>query len=231
MVDWEYALKSEDTFLSIKVQQPGSWQSDLLNLSDKIGVTVDQLITLNPWLLEGNFPQNNRDYIPILVKEYDGGNNPDPGPAGIFAFANNICPLPTGTYTFNQAFGGTGGHNGVDLGAAAGTAIIAVQDGTVITVHTWDGHTTNESSLESYGNYCVLQHVGEDSQAFFTWYAHQLTTPSVSVGQAVLRGQQIGQVGSTGNSTGNHLHIEVRQFGNASGNRVNPEIWIPNLRG
>lgn len=95
------------------------------------------------------------------------------------------------------------GWNAVDLGAARGTPIHAAADGIVIVARNnggWNG---------GYGNYAVITH-DNGSQ---TLYAH-MTHTIVSPGQSVLSGQVIGYLGSTGESTGPHLHFEVRGAAN-----------------
>jgi murein DD-endopeptidase MepM/ murein hydrolase activator NlpD len=91
-------------------------------------------------------------------------------------------------------------HEGVDLGASYGTAIHAAAGGTVI----WAGW------LGGYGNLVVIDHGGDLSTA----YGHQ-SAIAVSVGEHVEQGQVLGYVGSTGHSTGPHLHFEVRINGQA----------------
>jgi len=98
---------------------------------------------------------------------------------------------------------GIHGWNGVDIGAARGTPIHAAADGVVIIARNgggWNG---------GYGNYVVITH-DNGSQ---TLYAH-MKNAIVSPGQAVSSGQIIGYVGSTGMSTGAHLHFEVRGAAN-----------------
>jgi murein DD-endopeptidase MepM/ murein hydrolase activator NlpD len=89
-------------------------------------------------------------------------------------------------------------HEGIDLGAAFGTPIAAAAAGTVIYAG-W---------LGGYGNLTVIDHGG----GLATAYGHQ-SRIAVSVGQAVAQGETIGYVGSTGHSTGPHLHFEVRVDG------------------
>ena len=91
-------------------------------------------------------------------------------------------------------------HEGIDLGAAYGTPIAAAAAGTVIYAG-W---------LGGYGNLTVIDHGGGLSTA----YGHQ-SSIGVSVGQQVAQGEIIGNVGSTGHSTGPHLHFEVRVNGQA----------------
>ena len=85
-------------------------------------------------------------------------------------------------------------HAGEDIPASYGAEILAAASGTVITAG-W---------VSGYGNYTVIDHGG----GMMTAYGHQ-STIAVSVGQTVTQGQVIGYVGSTGNSTGPHLHFEV----------------------
>ncbi|MBQ9756968.1 MAG: peptidoglycan DD-metalloendopeptidase family protein [Clostridia bacterium] len=91
-------------------------------------------------------------------------------------------------------------HTGTDIGAAYGAAIVAANSGTV-TLAGWNS---------GYGNCVIIDHGGGRA----TLYAH-MSSYSVSKGQSVQRGQQIGKVGSTGNSTGPHLHFEVLINGTA----------------
>lgn len=97
---------------------------------------------------------------------------------------------------------GIHGYNGVDFGAAHGTAIRAAAAGEVIVSKNsgWNG---------GYGQYIVVRH-GNGTQ---TLYAH-LSANSVSVGSWVASGQTIGAMGNTGRSTGTHLHFEVRGASN-----------------
>ena len=103
----------------------------------------------------------------------------------------------------HPVFGDYRQHNGVDFYASHGAVVVAADSGTVIT-------STYNSS---YGNYVVIAHGG----GMTTLYAH-LSSRSVSVGDGVSKGQQVGLVGSTGISTGPHLHFEV----SVNGTRINP---------
>ncbi|TMD11715.1 MAG: hypothetical protein E6I96_14310 [Chloroflexi bacterium] len=87
-------------------------------------------------------------------------------------------------------------HTGVDLSAALGTAVMAAADGVVVAV----GH-----SAIGYGNYVIIAHGG----GIATLYGHLLQT-NAAAGQKVVRGQLIGLEGSTGYSTGPHVHFELR---------------------
>ena len=106
-------------------------------------------------------------------------------------------------------------HAGVDLAAPQGTPVRAAAGGLVLAVR-WDP--------AGYGLYLVIDH----GHGLTTLYGH-LWQAAVVLGERVFRGYQIGQVGSTGNSTGPHLHFEVR----TDGRLVDPELFLPaaNLRG
>lgn len=90
-------------------------------------------------------------------------------------------------------------HTGTDIPAPSGTPICAAQDGVVTTVNA-------NKNASSYGYYCIISH----GNGYATLYAHQCQVPPVSEGQTVSKGQVIGYVGTTGRSTGNHLHFELR---------------------
>jgi len=91
-------------------------------------------------------------------------------------------------------------HSGIDIPAPSGTQILAANGGTVI-FSGWNG---------GYGNCIIIDHGG----GYATLYAHN-SVNLVNVGDIVYRGQLIGRVGSTGNSTGPHLHFEVLRNGRA----------------
>jgi murein DD-endopeptidase MepM/ murein hydrolase activator NlpD len=103
-------------------------------------------------------------------------------------------------------------HAGVDFAAPGGASIRAVAGGNVLRAG-WNG---------GYGNYTCIYHGLYQGQGFATCYAHQ-SQILVSVGQQVSQGEVIGLVGTTGASTGNHLHFEVR----LDGNPVDPVPWLP----
>ncbi|KHL24911.1 hypothetical protein PK98_13670 [Croceibacterium mercuriale] len=100
----------------------------------------------------------------------------------------------------HPVLGGRRRHSGVDLAAPTGTPVYAPADGLVSRADAWG----------SYGNYIALEH-GGDLQ---TRFGH-LSGFAVSAGERVSKGQLIGYVGSTGRSTGPHLHYEVRVAGEA----------------
>ena len=163
--------------------------------------TVDELAELY------NFTQDQNDILHELLSDemrpsllaLCGGTSVADG---------ELCwPLPGHTY-ISCNFGdddayGNSGHRGTDIPAPEGTPILAAHSGTVI-ISGWNN---------SYGNQVLL----DNGAGLSTRYAH-MTQTAVTAGEAVTAGQVIGYVGSTGDSTGFHLHIEVMQ----NGVRVNP---------
>ncbi len=115
-------------------------------------------------------------------------------------------PLDDATLTssygsrIHPVLGSRRNHNGVDLAQPTGTPVYATADGFVSRADYWG----------SYGNYIQIEHGGEME----TRYAH-LSGYAVAAGEQVRKGQLIGYVGSTGRSTGPHLHYEVRIAGDA----------------
>ncbi|MFC9606236.1 LysM peptidoglycan-binding domain-containing M23 family metallopeptidase [Streptomyces niveus] len=117
---------------------------------------------------------------------------------------------PTTAYRAAGGSWASGYHTGVDFAAASGTTVKAVGPGTVVSAG-WSG---------SYGNEVVIKH--DDGQ--YSQYAH-LSSLAVSAGQTVAGGDQIGLSGSTGNSTGPHLHFEIRT-GPSYGSDVDPLAYL-----
>jgi len=108
-------------------------------------------------------------------------------------------------------------HNGVDLGVPKGTAIHAASSGTVITAKCnvpsfWSCDRDGSPSIPGCGWYVDILHADN----MITRYCHMVSRPEVTVGQSVTAGQEIGRSGSSGNSSGPHLHFEVHQNGDAS---------------
>lgn len=122
--------------------------------------------------------------------------------------------ITTGMYYSSGAY-----HGAVDYGASGvnGMPVYAVADGIVV---------TTQALTTSYGNYIIIYH---PSSNLYTLYAHgQAGSICVSPLQSVKQGQQIMRVGSTGNSSGPHLHFEVRTAPGYYSNRVDPRGYLPN---
>lgn len=116
-------------------------------------------------------------------------------------------------------------HTGVDIDAPSRTPILAAADGKVI----WSGNgllSGVEGARDDYGLAIAIEHdFGFEGQRVYTIYAHMSEVFAVD-NQIVQAGDKIGQVGSTGESTGPHLHFEVRLGKNLFANTRNPELWI-----
>lgn len=108
---------------------------------------------------------------------------------------------PLATYKYVSCYFGGNGHRGTDYAAPGGTEIYAVSGGVV----------TAAAYHYSWGYYVQVYHGKDDNgNTYSTLYAHMNSAPVVSVGQNVSKEQVLGYVGSTGNSTGNHLHLEMK---------------------
>ena len=118
----------------------------------------------------------------------------------------------TSYFGYRYIFGSYSYHSGIDIAAPYGTGIQAADGGTVI----WSG--TGTGSNWSYGNYVIIDH----GNGYQTYYAH-CSSLLVSVGDKVYQGQTIARVGSTGRSTGNHCHFQVK----INGTTVNPLSYLP----
>ncbi|WP_328907048.1 LysM peptidoglycan-binding domain-containing M23 family metallopeptidase [Streptomyces sp. NBC_00234] len=116
----------------------------------------------------------------------------------------------TTQYRASGSMWSSGYHTGADFQAASGTSVRAIGPGTVVSAG-WSG---------AYGNEVVIQH----ADGMYSQYAHQ-SSLNVSVGETVTGGQQIGLSGSTGNSSGPHLHFEVRT-GPSYGSDVDPVSYL-----
>ena len=188
----KYTVKKGDTLKSVAKKFKGD-ATDIArynNLDDNASVNVgDEIIipdgemSIDVSLTSGSGIKKSGS------KQYTsgkGGSMSDPN--GYF-----IRPVIGGIRTQ-----GIHGHNGVDLASSYATPILAAASGTVVVskVGGWNG---------GYGNYIVIQH----SNGMQTLYGH-LSASKVQVGEQVSQGDMIGNMGSTGQSTGVHLHFEVR---------------------
>lgn len=140
------------------------------------------------------------------------------------SFTGFICPLKSYSrisseygWRKNPVTGVNKLHAGTDFAAPGGTPIYAAASG-YVQVAGW--------SSGGYGNYVIIYHGKmSDGVAYSTLYGH-MRSVATSAGKYVKQGEIIGYVGSTGNSTGNHLHLEVWK-GGSKANAVNPRGYIP----
>jgi murein DD-endopeptidase MepM/ murein hydrolase activator NlpD len=144
-------------------------------------------------------PGGTKPYVPRRVTSYMG---PIPSNArGTGAFVWPVSGKLTQLYWW--------GHRAVDIGAPTGSAVVATDGGYVSFVGWTD---------IGYGYLIIVDH----ANGYSSYYAH-LSLMYVMLGQQVERGQVIGAVGSTGNSTGPHLHLEIRY----NGVEQNPLVYLP----
>lgn len=157
-----------------------------------------------------------------LQRENVNSDNPRSSGSGIWQ--ESIFPLPSGASSCRSSVFGprnhpiTGAyenHSGDDYPAACGTSVYAVLDGTVV-------QAANDGGYHGgMGNYVKIQHNDGTSSV----YMHS-SNVLVSVGQSVKKGQEIMKVGTTGSSTGCHLHVTIK---NEAGTNVAPSNYIPTL--
>jgi len=134
---------------------------------------------------------------------------------GLIAALSGIAPTTLGAQTVTSSYGtradpfhgGARAHKGIDIAAPAGTPVFATADG-------WVEHAGQKGS---YGILVTIRHPSGHE----TRFAH-LSRVTVRKGQAVRKGFQVGNIGSTGRSTGPHLHYEVRMNGVA----LNPAAFM-----
>ncbi len=162
----------------------------------------NHLAASNPTIHPGSYlivPGGEKPYVPKVVTAYSG-SVPE-GARGTGQFQWPVLGSITQGYWY--------GHRAIDVGASTGSAVLAA-DGGFVSFAGW-------TDL-GYGYLIVIDH----ANGFATYYAH-LSGFYVQTGQAVDRGQVIGAVGSTGWSTGPHLHFEVRYYGT----QQNPRVYLP----
>jgi len=178
----------------------GGRQAEVVALAMQVAERQQSLSTLNR-----RADARDRSLIGFRAVLQKYGYTGDPDQARLI--------LPLASYDLSAGFGLTGPlweaeHGGQDFGASVGDPIVAVADGEV----------TEVAYAGPYGLRTILTL----SDGTEVWYCHQ-TTASVVAGQPVEMADEIGTVGSTGNSTGPHLHLEVRPAG---GNPIDPMEWL-----
>ncbi|RMI45613.1 LysM peptidoglycan-binding domain-containing M23 family metallopeptidase [Streptomyces triticirhizae] len=132
----------------------------------------------------------------------------EPAPSG--EYVAPVAGVSGGGYGNAGALWSSGYHTGADFPVATGTPVVSIAAGEVVTA----------GSGGSYGNEVVVRH----ADGHYSQYAH-LSSLSVSVGQSVGAGDQVGLSGATGNVTGPHLHFEVRT-GPSYGSDIDPLAYL-----
>lgn len=159
--------------------------------------------------------------LATLTQPASAGTGASDGGLAVAETSRVVFPLPAGTWTQTSPFGWRvhpiagveAFHAGTDYAAPNGTPILAVADGTV----------TYAGPQPGYGNAITIRHtVG--GQTFTSLYGHMWDGHLyVQAGQTVVAGQHIADVGSNGDSTGPHLHVEVHD---PSGAPIDPAVWL-----
>ena len=203
-----YQVKDGDTLESISKQFSATLE-DVLNWpGNNIDLTSQQVKPGDYVMVVGGHREFVQWIIPTVARGRSGtanigGTVCSGGPIGSTAFI-----WPTGNH-FLSGNDYWSGHLGIDIAAGMGAPVWAADAG-VVTIAGW--------SNSGYGNVVMIDH----GNGYITVYGH-LSQISVSVCQGVAAGQGIGLAGSTGNSTGAHLHFEVR----LNGGFVNPWYVLP----
>lgn len=182
------------------------------NGSQEVEVTRTRDVdALNVTLNSGNLMSICQERLGFFLKELFSAYNDTKGNLQMFATPVDFNWYSSVTsyygYRIHPISGANHLHNGMDIGAPEGTKVMAGLTGTV----------TTSAYNDSYGNYVVIK----DSKGYELRYAH-LSSRSVSAGASVTKGDEIGLVGNTGNSTGSHLHIELLK----NGERLNPIFYL-----
>ena len=202
---YEIALDDEIVDSVDKKEDAENIVNELKSEHEDLNLTVNEKITQNAEEIKTEDTQIAKAKISAIVEENE---NTIANVEGI-----KIACLPvTGTITSRYAERSSirsSTHTGLDIAAPTGTSIQVVADGRV----------TCASYSGAYGNLVKVDH----GNGVETWYAHT-SKMYVNVGQEVKAGDVIAAVGSTGNSTGAHLHLEIR----INGNHVNPQDYLYN---
>lgn len=163
--------------------------------------------------------QRQREDIENEIGDLESGKST----SGLPSYSRGLLGYPVKKVSITQGFGKTsfskkayasGKHNGIDYGGAYGTAILAAADGKVV--------GTGNLGRYAYGRWVAIDH----GNGIVTLYGH-LSAIGVSVGDKVDRGEQIGKMGSTGYSTGTHVHFTVYS---ATSYEVVPSKTVKGLR-
>jgi murein DD-endopeptidase MepM/ murein hydrolase activator NlpD len=203
-----YQVQQGDTLAKI-TDEFGANLEDVLNWPGNNIDLTDQQVKPGEFVM---VPGGHREVVNWIVAVYASGRS------GTANLGSATCPAgPQGTTNFiwptgNHYLSGNdywSGHLGIDIAAGLGAPVWAADNG-VVTIAGW--------SNSGYGNVVMIDH----GNGWLTVYGH-LSQINVSVCQGVMAGQGIGLAGSTGNSTGSHLHFETRLFDQF----VNPWTVLP----
>ena len=202
--------KGADSFVAIKPQYTGSWYNDIQQISKLTGCTTTSILQANPWLINNAFTADNNGYTVLRLSgssSSSGGTSSDVNdvPSGYYATNSWVFPLGVGQWYCSTGF--KSDHKGLDFttgvpGRIAGSPIYACKAGTVV----------QNYSSDSWGNTTLIRHddtIDSSGNCYYTRYAHMISQSTQTVGTKVSQGDKIGSVGTTGKSTGYHLHFQI----------------------
>ncbi len=188
-------IKQKEDLIASYAQDEAKY-NQLIASNEKASKEAQEMI--NKILAEQSASSSSSGYV------YTGGTLNWPVPSK----AASSSSLSSGYVTRSKPIGsGSEFHTGYDIPASYGSAVVAAEAGTVIYAG-W---------MSGYGNTIMISH----GNGLVTLYGHN-SSLTVSKGDTVTRGQQVAKIGSTGNSTGNHCHFEVR----VNGSTVSPESYL-----
>ena len=197
-------------------------QAELEKESNEIQLVINRIDADQSKLESDNaaIEKQIKDYQSALASQASAGNTSFVYDGGSFLWPVPSSQRITAGYQSNDSVH-KGRHNGIDIGASNGAPIIAISDGVVVKSNNSCTHNYGKSGScgcgGGYGNYVTINHGTKDGKTYVVTYGHMSST-AVSTGATIKKGQVIGYVGSTGWSTGFHLH-----FGMAvNGAWVNP---------
>lgn len=206
-----YQWKEGDTIQKVADEYLADAQDILLYPGNNLDLTNPQVEPGTYIMIPGGWRENRQWIIPTIWAANSGANKSIPGgcevPAGgAVGSGSFVWPTVTNYLSGNDYWSG---HLGIDIAALTGDPIYAADSGVVVYAAPISG---------GYGNMVMIDH----GNGYHTVYAH-LSAFNVYCGQSVARGQLIAYAGSTGNSTGPHLHFEVRY----NGGFINPWYVLP----
>lgn len=195
--------------VKVKVKGEKGSKDYIYEISERNGVELsrtltDEVITKEPVNKQVSVGSLIKIKVPVTNGQLSDGADADSKTGGSLY----LWPVGNGGGYVSSGFGGERKHTGVDIAATLGTPIYAATDGIVTRV---------VNGTTGYGKYIVIK----NDDGLLTYYAH-CNFLAVKVGDQVKMGQFIGEVGSTGNSTGAHLHFEVR----SGSTKLNPMSFL-----
>lgn len=179
--------------------------AELKNDNEKLNLTIEEKVTTNAEEIKTDVVEVAKNNLKEKIEE---NANVIGEVEGIKLAAKPVEGIISSRYGVSSRIRSST-HTGLDIAASSGTPIKVVSDGTVVSA----------KYTGAYGNLVKVSH----GNGVETWYAHT-SKMYVTEGQSVKAGDVIAAVGSTGNSTGAHLHFEIR----INGNHVNPQNYIYN---